>query len=334
MKSKFNFLLGHIIPFSVALIVVVVTFYNIFFYKYLKAQIEKMKVKTKNFKSITYYSSMPSEESKFKKIKVLLDKYFIKETDIVLILQEIANIATSRNISNLEYIFFKKQKTANYYALPILIKYNSTFSSSAVFLQRLTELDRLIKIDNIHLEREKHSGVLTTNIKIQIYFDVTEFDNKKLNASYSIIDNFINNSVYTSNGNVDYEITKDPFNISENGVVENFIPDKTPMDSLRLGIRKNNKFFNVQQIDNKNFLPTAKTFVSLPILVKKTNVKSKVNFILSGILYSDEIKAAILNKKVYKEGDKLGNYIVKSIEPQQVILSDGENEVPLEIKKQ
>lgn len=69
-----------------------------------------------------------------------------------------------------------------------------------------------------------------------------------------------------------------------------------------------------------------------PFVWTETGAGSISGLSLSGIIWDEEAPCAIINGIVVRSGEKIGGKIVKSIEPDKVILSDGAKEYVLELE--
>lgn len=71
------------------------------------------------------------------------------------------------------------------------------------------------------------------------------------------------------------------------------------------------------------------------VLITQESVVS--NFILKGIIYSDNHSLAIINDEVLKENDRIGNYIVLKIEEKRVVLINmetGKEQIVLKLEEE
>jgi hypothetical protein len=57
-------------------------------------------------------------------------------------------------------------------------------------------------------------------------------------------------------------------------------------------------------------------------------------FILGGILWDVNKPAAIINGEVVAKGDSVGSYVVVEVQPDRVILNDGEKDIELRLEKE
>lgn len=62
--------------------------------------------------------------------------------------------------------------------------------------------------------------------------------------------------------------------------------------------------------------------------------ESVSNFVLKGIIYSQDTALAVINDEILKEGDKIGDCIVIKVEEKKVILKSGEEEVILKLEEE
>lgn len=58
------------------------------------------------------------------------------------------------------------------------------------------------------------------------------------------------------------------------------------------------------------------------------------DFILGGILWDVNKPAAIISGEVVAKGDSVGSYVVVEVQPDRVILNDGEKDIELRLEKE
>ncbi|UCD15813.1 MAG: hypothetical protein JSV34_01835 [Candidatus Omnitrophota bacterium] len=58
------------------------------------------------------------------------------------------------------------------------------------------------------------------------------------------------------------------------------------------------------------------------------------NFVLRGIIYSEDKALAIINDEILKENDRIGEYIILRVEEKRVILKNEDEEIILKLEEE
>ncbi|MHC4985873.1 MAG: type IV pilus inner membrane component PilO [Planctomycetota bacterium] len=101
------------------------------------------------------------------------DRRLPKQKELGEFLRDISSHLAAESLSNQVIEPGSPKRSELFHTLPIVLRFEGTYLEMARFLKRLDEMERLTRVERLHLVRQPESDQLEAELQINIYFTET-----------------------------------------------------------------------------------------------------------------------------------------------------------------